>query len=254
MQPARNTMQTIFRSNAGAILRTLRNLILSKTGIDRDALACIYLSGNGIEIGALHVPTKLPRSAKVRYVDRLSIPELRKHYPELNSHKIAQVEIICDGETLDAIEDSSQDFVIANHFLGHCENPIKALTNLVRVLRSGGILFLSIPDKRYTFDKNRQVTSFSHLVQDFVEGPSLSRNEHFRDWATNVENKMREETIQRRVGELTSMNYSIHFHVWTQKEMCELFFRLKEQFLVPIELQLFMKRAGEVVFIFKKET
>jgi predicted SAM-dependent methyltransferase len=171
--------------------------------------------GSGIEIGALNLPLELPRSARVRYVDRLTAPELRKQYPELKAYKLVNVEIIDDGETLAAIGDASQDFVIANHFLEHCENPVKAMTNFVRVLREGGTLFLSIPDKRYTFDRKRELTSFSHLVQDFTEGPALSRSEHLRDWVTNVENQLSEENIQRRIKELESANYSIHFHVWT---------------------------------------
>jgi len=88
-----------------------------RTRIDRKTLASIYLRGHGIEIGALQFPVKLPRSVKVRYVDRLTVSELRKHYPELDSYKLVKVDILDDGETLATIGDASQDFVIANHFL-----------------------------------------------------------------------------------------------------------------------------------------
>ncbi len=47
----------------------------------RRKLADQYLHGEGIEIGALHNP--LPTSAHVKYVDRLSRADLRRHYPEL---------------------------------------------------------------------------------------------------------------------------------------------------------------------------
>ena len=167
-----------------------------RTPFDRKTLASIYLHGNGIEVGALQFPLKLPRSAKVRYVDRLTIPDLRKHYPELESYKLAKVDILDDGETLGTIGDATLDFVVANHFLEHCENPIKAVTNFLRVLREGGILFLAIPDKRYTFDRKREVTSFHHLFRDYEEGPQSSRNEHFKDWVTNVEGLKDEERFK----------------------------------------------------------
>ena len=37
---------------------------------------------------------------------------------------------IDDGERLGKIADASQDFVIANHFLEHCQDPILALLNI----------------------------------------------------------------------------------------------------------------------------
>ena len=58
------------------------------TRMNRALLASKYLSGAGIEIGALHVPLKVGRSASVKYVDRLSKRELRKLYPELDSYDI----------------------------------------------------------------------------------------------------------------------------------------------------------------------
>ena len=43
-----------------------------------------WLHGNGIEIGALHRPLKVPRTAHVTYVDRLPQEVLRAHYSDLN--------------------------------------------------------------------------------------------------------------------------------------------------------------------------
>lgn len=225
-----------------------------RTRIDRKTLASIYLRGHGIEIGALQFPVKLPRSVKVRYVDRLTVSELRKHYPELDSYKLVKVDILDDGETLATIGDASQDFVIANHFLEHCENPIKAIMNFLRVLREGGILFLAIPDKRYTFDNKRETTSFDHLLRDYKEGPEGSRNKHLQDWVVNVEGVKDEASVKKRVEELDEMNYSIHFHIWTPKEMFDLFNKLDELFCLPIEILLFVKHEGDVVFIIKKHT
>ena len=47
--------------------------------VARQWVARWYLSGQGIEVGALHNPLKVPAEIKVRYVDRMPVPELLKH-------------------------------------------------------------------------------------------------------------------------------------------------------------------------------
>jgi SAM-dependent methyltransferase len=147
----------------------------------------MYLRGEGIKIGALHNPLLLPQSAKIKYVDRMSLPDLRKQYPELGSKELVDVDILDDGELLATIKDSTQDFVIANQFLEHCQNPIGAIRNMLRVLKEGGVLYLSIPDKRYSFDADRPVTSIEHLLKDYQEGPEWSKKQHFEEWIRYID-------------------------------------------------------------------
>jgi hypothetical protein len=126
--------------------------------LNHEYIAHNFLHGQGIEIGALHNPLRLPPAAKVQYVDRMSVAQLRQHYPELAALELVEADILDDGERLGCVPDMSQDFVIANHFLEHCENPLLALHNLLRVLKVEGVLYLTVPDKRYTFDSSRPVT------------------------------------------------------------------------------------------------
>jgi SAM-dependent methyltransferase len=154
---------------------------------DRESIANMYIRGNGIEIGALHNPVRIPKSATVKYIDIMSIPGLRKQYPDLDSRKLVDVDIVDDGEQLAKISDSTQDFVIANHFLEHCQNPIGAMSNMLRVLKEGGVLYLSIPDKRYSFDADRPVTSIEHLLKDYQEGPEWSKKQHFEEWIRYID-------------------------------------------------------------------
>ena len=73
--------------------------------------------------------------------------------------------MIDDGETLATVPDSPRDFVIANHFIEHTEDPIAhAAATTLRVLRPGGVLYMAVPDKRFTFDVDRPVTPLEHLV------------------------------------------------------------------------------------------
>lgn len=234
------------------IMLRFGRLVLKVRKLDRETVASFYIKGTGIEIGALYLPLKVPRSAKVSYVDRMNVPDLRKQYPELRSRKFVNVDIVDNGETLEAIKDVSQDFVIANHFLEHCENPIATFGNLLRALRDGGILYLCLPDKRYTFDKEREVTPFEHLVRDSTKGPSSSRMEHLRDWVVNVEHQSNETQIQNRISKIVSMDYRVHYHVWTQYEMLEFITQMKLRFGLPVEVQLFTKSGEECIFVIKK--
>ena len=68
-----------------------------------------------------------PDGAHARYVDRYSREDLRREYPELRTHDLVEVDVVDDGETLATVADASADFVIANHFIEHTEDPIRTL-------------------------------------------------------------------------------------------------------------------------------
>lgn len=218
--------------------------------VKRNRFVREYIKGNGIEIGALQNPVLVPEGANVKYVDRLNVEDLRKQYPELKKMNLVNVDIIADGEQLDPIDDCSQDFVIANHFLEHCQNPILSIENMLRVLKVNGILFMSIPDKRFSFDIDRSITSYEHLEKDYTEGPEWSKKKHFEEWARFVNKVENEMELDKRVQQLMTMNYSIHFHVWTQTEMIELMLNLKKRF--TFEVEMMCQNIEEVIFIMKK--
>jgi SAM-dependent methyltransferase len=221
------------------------------TRMNRALLASKYLSGEGIEIGALHVPLTVGRSAKVKYVDRVTKPELRKLYPELNAYDIVEPDILDDGQHLRTIKDSSQDFVIANHFLEHCPNPLEALKNIYRVLKLGGVFFLALPDKRFTFDVDRPVTPFEHLLRDFEEGPEWSARDHYTEWVRLVVNPANEEA-EAMIQDLMAKEAWIHFHVWTQTEMFELLENARKKLGLSFEIECFLKSDLEGIFILRK--
>ncbi len=68
---------------------------------------------------------------------------------------------------MSCIEDSCYDFVMSSNNLEHIANPIKALKEFVRVLKSGGTIVILVPDKRFTFDHRREYTSFEHMLSDY---------------------------------------------------------------------------------------
>jgi ubiquinone/menaquinone biosynthesis C-methylase UbiE len=218
--------------------------------LSRETVAEIYLRGEGIEIGALHMPLRVPQSATVKYVDRMSVDGLRTHYPELHDKELVNVDIVADGERLEAIDEATQDFVIANHFIEHCQNPLGALLNMFRVLKPGGVLYLAIPDKRCSFDANRPVTTLDHLLRDYHEGPAWSRRQHFEEW-TRLVNKVTDEVeAERQIVSNMEIDYSIHYHVWTQAEMLELLVALRK--MTGFDMEIGLMHESEVIFILRK--
>ena len=74
---------------------------------------------------------------------------------------------ICDAVDLNMISSEKYDFVISCNNLEHIANPFKAMHEWLRVTKSGGLVFLVLPNKRINFDHKRSVTSFDHLVSDY---------------------------------------------------------------------------------------
>lgn len=225
---------------------------LSDRIIVRDSLSREFIKGQGIEIGALHSPLAVPPGAEVKYVDRLSKGELLRAYPELAEMKIIDTDVIDDGEKLETFLDQTLDFVIALHFLEHTQDPIRTVENMLRVLKKGGIAFIAIPDKRFTFDVNRPVHGFEHLRRDYNEGPAWSMRRHYEEWVYHVKKVFGDQEIDELTNKLIEKQYSIHFHVWTENEMHEMFIRLKEEFHFPFDLVIMRPNKSEVIFILRR--
>lgn len=184
---------------------------------NRTLLSEIFIKGDGIEIGALCVPVFVDKSkGNVKYLDKFSAKELLEFYPEITylKNKIIEPDIIDDAEHLYSIKNESQDFVIANHFLEHTENVFGCLENLFRIIKKNGILYMAIPDKRYTFDKNRERTKLEHIVDEYkLCSYSENRENHYLDSTLgNKESAM----------ELMEKDYSIHFHIWEKEDLEDL--------------------------------
>jgi predicted SAM-dependent methyltransferase len=74
---------------------------------------------------------------------------------------------ICEASELTEVPSNHYDFLLASHCLEHCANVLKTVREWQRVVKPGGIILLILPDKQYTFDHKRQVTTYRHLQDDF---------------------------------------------------------------------------------------
>ncbi len=217
----------------------------------RRRLAARYLAGSGLEVGALHRPLRIPSAARVRYVDRMDTPALRAHYRELAAEQLVEVDVVDDGEKLTTQADGSADFIIANHFIEHTEDPIGTLASHLRVLRPGGILYLAVPDRRRTFDVDRPATPLSHVIRDHDEGPAWSRPVHQEEWARLVD-KVPAADVEARVRALEETDYSIHFHVWAPAEFAELLRYAREDAQLPFRIEALQPNHHEFIAILRR--
>lgn len=199
----------------------------------RERLAKKYLIGNGVEIGALHLPLPIPTGVTVQYVDLVSQEENIILHPELPAHRIVKNNYIDDGFTLNRIESSSMDFVIANHVLEHAPNPLQVLYNWGRILKPNGIFFISIPLAAKCFDKGRVISTLQHLIDDYnfcrennITAFKAANREHYREWLTISQPKIRQlngekakyttlEMLDIEIDRLCSKTTEIHFHTFT---------------------------------------
>jgi SAM-dependent methyltransferase len=108
---------------------------------------------------------------------------LSPYYTDAVAHyagSAGRVDFLADARAL-PLPDGTLDYLCSSHVLEHLPDPIAALHEWHRVLRPGGLLYLVVPDKRYTFDEPRPVTSVEHILRDFHEGTTAA------DAATHVD-------------------------------------------------------------------
>lgn len=240
------------------------------TGSDaRGLLAYRYLKGSGVEIGAFHFPLRLPPGAVAKYYDYKNADDHRRDHPEIAPESIVPVDFVGNGETLDLIADESLDFLAANHMVEHCQDAIKTLSIFLQKLKSEGILFLTLPDKRYTFDWRRDSTPFEHLVEDFARGPVANLYNHYLDlsqaWSPSVFGPLQRalgvpeqseplspEDFKTLTDGKVLDSHAWHFHAWTIDDMLEMISRLKREHSFSWELEAAVKNGHEVILVLRK--
>ena len=127
----------------------------------RDELGEAFCRGEGVEIGAGSCPTRVHPEATVRYVDKRSVEQLRDYF--------ASGEVV-DVESLETLRGRKFDFLIAHHVLEHSATTIETLIEWISLVRDGGVLFLSLPNRHETPDNLRLLTPPTHFVLDYVYG------------------------------------------------------------------------------------
>ena len=199
------------------------------------------LSGSGLEIGAFYLPAKVPKKTSIIYADALTREEAFARFPELQGYPLVQVDhqVDLDQEGLIGIADGQFDFLIINHVLEHVANPIFVIEEMLRVVKSGGHLVITIPDKDFSVDRSRQLTSFEHLLEEYRVGTKEVSDEHYLDFIRGVHPELLQLSpieLQTRVQEIRRRRE--HAHVWDSRTFKRFFVKACDEVLkIPATLE-----------------
>jgi hypothetical protein len=154
------------------------------------AVAHQYLDGlAGIEIGgSVHNAFCIAGCLNTDFTDRsaeLADDQMRAY------GEATRVDIVCLGDDL-PFPDGSLDYVLSSHVIEHFYDPIGTLQEWQRVVRSGGYLFMIVPHRDRTFDRDRELTSIPELQDRHTlrqlglnpDEPDDTREAHRSVWTT----------------------------------------------------------------------
>ena len=125
---------------------------------------------------------------------------------------------ICEASNLVAVPDEKYDFLMASHCLEHCANTLKTVQEWLRVVKKGGAILLILPDKRVTFDQNRPVTTFEHLIEDLDNDVTENDLTHLEeilalhDLSRDLAAGTKEQFTKRSLA--NNDNRGLHHHVF----------------------------------------
>lgn len=172
------------------------------------------LHGKGLEFGPGANPFPVSLSASTIYADRFSADSLLENaYPGQVLDSMMVPHFLADMSDLDNFGTNSFDYIVASHVIEHLRDPIGAIVGSHRILKSGGTLLLIIPSMTRTFDRNRPLTSLTHLVSDFERYNKLDDLSHYLEWFLLVHNLAGPH--EELAKEAWSRNSDIHYHTWT---------------------------------------
>lgn len=133
-------------------------------------LAFRYLLGHrGIEIGpSAHNPYGIPGTIFVDYCAESEDNEWHTADERLAGRR-HHVDVVAEADAL-PFDDSSYDFVLNSHVIEHLPCATRAISEWVRVVRPGGLLFLVIPHiegwASHPSDKGKSPTPLEHFQED----------------------------------------------------------------------------------------
>lgn len=127
------------------------------------------------------------------------------------------MQYIVDAAELPKSLHGRYDFLLSCHMIEHTANPIRTLREWRKLLRPEGNLILLLPDKRWTFDHLRPVTTIEHLLADYEAGTQEDDQTHvpealrLHDLSRNF--PLAHEDFERRVR--NNFQYrQLHHHVF----------------------------------------
>lgn len=135
-------------------------------------------TGHLLEIGPAHNGT-LPRrdgfdTRNVDYLDRAGLVEKYSGFAQYDPEDIEEVDYVLEaGAALSERIPERFDLVLASHVLEHTTSLVDFLNECSALLEPTGHVALIVPDHRFCFDRFRERTAISRVIDAHLQPPSV---------------------------------------------------------------------------------
>ena len=123
----------------------------------------------GLEIGPLDKPLLSKNKYAVQYLDifpeKVLIERCRAN-SNRDENSVVPLDYVIGNKQISEVVKHKFDYVVASHVIEHQPNMLGWLRDLTKILSANGKLFLIIPDRRFTFDLHRPLSSLGELIDN----------------------------------------------------------------------------------------
>jgi len=177
-----------------------------------------------LEIGAFTAPTVAPVEANVKFLDCFTTAELAEKVRQSGGDPglVVNVDYVCRHDRYTEAVKDTFDLIVANHVFEHVDHSIRWLQMIRTMLRDDGLLFLVLPDKKYSFDKFRPDTPVSHILFEYLaDNQDVSTIHNFEtalyydlEYIGKANDPREKLNVERLKQAIASSHPGVHRHVF----------------------------------------
>ncbi len=139
------------------------------------------------------------------------------HESNLLNKSIMNIDFVCkDNNYVSAInKENFFDVIISNHCFEHLDNFIDTFKQMNKLLKNNGYLFITLPDKKYSFDHLRNNTEISHLIHDFIYNDKNQHKQHLIESEIfyNNKNPSNESQLWYAINRMKEKKYNKNYDI-----------------------------------------
>lgn len=158
-------------------------------------------------------------------------------------------DLFIDAQTFEGIPSDSVNFVISAHVIEHLLDPIGAIASAIRIIKTGGIFLIAVPDMRFNFDQSRPETSIEHALRDALDGGEGTKIEAFKEVVHYV-HKIEIKDVDAHAKHAMNTKMDIHVHAWTHDGFKALLTHCET--ILPMKIEAAILSNNENLFALRK--
>lgn len=193
--------------------RRLPTVIVRRRNLIKDFIS-IKPSTKVLEVGALDIPTYTKHECCIKYLDYYDDAEFENFLNERRikkeSQNIVNIDYCVKSKRFSKEINDRFNLVIANHVIEHVPDVITWINEIDKILSPGGMVFLAIPDRRFTLDylrRDSNIVDFMKSLDADLVKPDLYQILDFLYFKRNITPK---DIIDGSVDQkLVEKSYSI---------------------------------------------